>query len=237
MDDLSSIERVYGSVAEYNRVMSEDDSYSELTLEEEIDLNNELAIYGAKIKLLNGNPSSFIVDLKKLLEKKQPKEIDFSNKNEYITAGYEFYRYKCIEVMDKISEYYGVKINEEGKTFYNPGENRFGISVSYSSRYSIAEHKFIVDLDYELFKNIFRDLDYIGLSPTMSYEFPKEKKAIKPLIMSNTDLGTIRSHYMVLAGIESNDSINAEIESLGFDENEVIAENMKKINERTSKKI
>ena len=78
MDDLSRIERVYGSVAEYNRVRYEEDADTyEPSREEQIKASNDHAVYVAKIKCLDGVPSDFAKSLKSEWDAKAPKDEDF----------------------------------------------------------------------------------------------------------------------------------------------------------------
>lgn len=233
MDDLSRIEETYGSVAEYNRVMFEEEgAYREPDYDEKIERDNMMAVYNAKIEYLDGIPSDFIVTLKTEWDEKAPKWNKYPDRNSYISAGYVYSHDKTLDIIDKVCKEYSVSADDEWATFYRPGVSMFGISVEYYD-YGRVYHKHIGNLNYETFKNIFRDLHYAGLAPTMSYE----KVPNKPLIVSNCSLGNLRISYLKSYGIETDDSLNAELESLGFDEEKIIEENIYRITERSSKKI
>ena len=226
MDDLSRIEATYGSVAEYNRVMYEEnfmDQDYEPSEEEMIDSDIQMAIYNAKIEYLNGVPSEFVKDLKKEWDEKSPKEENFETNSQYINAGYDYSRDKKLDIIDKVSRFYNVEYSEDATRFYSPGLKKFGISVEYIDIGHI-KHKFIGGLDYDTFKNVFRDFHYSGLHPTMSLGL----KPDKPMILSNCSLGNLRIYDLKLVGFESNESINAELKKLGFDEEKVKKENMDK---------
>lgn len=220
MDDLSRIERVYGSVAEYNRVMYEEDQiHYELSEEEVKKADNDLAIYNSKIRYLNGTPSEFVIKLRREWEKLMPQEKDFKTSSEFIHAGYDYSKNKVINCTDAISKYYDVKFSENAASFYNPGVNKFGIKVEYID-FGEYKYKFIGGLDYEMFKNVFRDLHYLDLYPTMILEYEPGKTEI----LSNCSLGYLRISDLKRFGFETNDSISKELESLGFDETKIIAE-------------
>lgn len=230
MDDLSRIESVYGSVAEYNRVLYEEDlTHFERSEEEIAQADNELAIYNAKIKYLDGTPSEFASKLSSEWVSYNPQEKDFNTSSEYINAGYEYSKDKTVNCINAISKYYNVKFSDKADAFYSPGVKRFGINVEYIDSGTI-KHKFIGGLDYEMFKNVFRDLYYLNLSPTMSLEFEPGKTTI----LSNCSLGNLRISYLRLAGFETTESIDKELKSLGFDETKIIG---KSIDENTVRKI
>lgn len=229
MDDLSRIESVYGSVAEYNRVMYEEEQiYYERSEEEVKKAENDLAIYNAKIRYLNGTPSEFAIKLSREWERLEPQEKDYNTSSEYINAGYEYSRDKAINCTEAISKYYDVEYSDNAASFRNPGVNKFGIEIEYIDRGEF-KHIFIGGLDYEMFKNVFRDLYYLDLSPTMSLEYELGKTDF----LSNCSLGNLRISDLRRLGFETIDSINKELKTLGFDEtkilNEQTKENVKKI--------
>lgn len=229
-DELSRIESIYGSVAEYNRVLYEEDlTHFERSEEEIAQADNELAIYNAKIKYLDGTPSEFVIKLRREWEKLMPQEKDFKTSSEFIYAGYDYSKDKVINCTDAISKYYDVECSENAASFYNPGVNKFGIKVDYIDC-GEYKYKFIGGLDYEMFKNVFRDLHYLDLYPTMSLEYEPGKTDF----LSNCSLGNLRISDLKRFGFETNDSISKELESLGFDETKIIG---KSIDENTVRKI
>ena len=132
MDDLSRIESIYGSVAEYNRVRFEENRETvELTSEEKLDGACKMAVYNEKLRLLSGEPSNFIKELVQEWNDRVPKESDFANRNEFIYAGYAYSTNKTKDIVGKICGYYHVKCDEEWATFYRPGLGQFAISVEY----------------------------------------------------------------------------------------------------------
>jgi len=222
-DDLSRIESVYGSVAEYYRAMFEEqpdeiyeESYDEDYSYKEEQLENEIsmAIYNKKIELLNGEPSSFAVSIKDRWDKVYDEKFgSFGDENEKYWAIRDFSKEKTLDMFNKICSHYSVIPAGEGESYYRPGMNKFGISVAYSDRGEI-NHKEITCLDYELFQDVFRDMHFAGLSPTMSYEYT----AGHPMLLSNCSLGSLRIYDLKLAGLETEESINRELTEKGFDE-------------------
>jgi len=223
MDDLSRIERNYGSVAEYNRVRYEEDADTyEPSRDEQIKASNDHAVYVAKIKCLDGVPSDFAKSLKSEWDAKAPKDEDFPDRNSAIYAGYDWSKNRTLDVVNKICEHYGVESDDTWESYYRPGVGKFGISVEYNDHGKI-EHKHIGGLDYDTFKDVFRDLYACGQRPSMSYE----KQPEKPMLLSNCSLGNLRIYDLKMAGVETEESIAKSLEEAGFDEKAVIKENMK----------
>jgi hypothetical protein len=183
-DELARIERLYGSVAEYNRCKWEEDvEYYEPTDEEIAESERQLAEYRAEIKRLNGTESEFVRNLVSEWEKSKPKD-DGTNASIYAT--YDWAKARTLAVVQQIADYYKVSIDEEWGTFYRPPEGKFAIKVEYKDSCYIKS-KCIGNLDLEQFKAVFRDLYYARLSPSMSY---------KGRFVGNCSLGELLRNYI-----------------------------------------
>jgi len=223
-DDLDRIESVYGSVAEYYRVQYEE-RYMDHDMDDHEDIErmieNEISmkIYNEQIRVLDGEPSDIAEALRhkwdeKFIEISEESGFDYTKLNYAIR---DFSHDKVLDIFDRICEHYEIISDEKWDSFYRPGVGMFGISVPYSDGCQIF-HKNIGCLDYDLFQQVFRDLEYTGLCPSMSYEQTEGK----PIILSNCSLGSIRIYDLRLAGLETETSINRELTEKGFNEQEVI---------------
>ena len=130
-DELARVERIYGSVAEYNRCMYEEENYYEPTEEEIAESERRMAAYHAKIKELSGTESEFI---RKLVADSE---------------------YDVVDIVARVAEHYGVEVDEKWETFYRVPDGKFGISVEYREHCYI-KYKFIGNLDLEKFKEIYK---------------------------------------------------------------------------------
>ena len=219
-DELARIESIYGSVAEYNRCMEEEqqEKYTP-TQEEQDELWMSQEVYYKKIECLSGIPSDFIVQLRAEIVKNAPKEEDYIDKsnpywqNSYIYARNDYYSEATKEIVKKVCEHYNVTADTEWETFYSPQTGKLAISVEYSE-HSLIKHTHIGNLDYEAFKDIYRDLYYAGLYPSVS--LGREEK--RPIIISNSSLGNLRIYDFKMAGLETEESLNKDLQESGFDE-------------------
>ncbi len=218
-DDLDRIESVYGSVAEYYRVQYEE-RYMDHDMDDHEDIErmieNEISmkIYNEQIRVLDGEPSDIAEALRhkwdeKFIEISEESGFDYTKLNYAIR---DFSHDKVLDIFDRICEHYEIISDEKWESFYRPGVGMFGISVPYSDGCQIF-HKNIGCLDYDLFQQVFRDLEYTGLCPSMSYEQTEGK----PIILSNCSLGSIRIYDLRLAGLETEESLNTELKEKGFD--------------------
>lgn len=184
-DDLARIEANYGCVAEYNRCMAEREyEYHEPTEEEMAETERRLAEYEAKIKRLNGEPSEFIKALVAEWAESEPEYKDWNTDGFYKIRDWS--KARTLDIVVRVAEHYGVDVDEEWETFYGVPDEMFAISVEYNE-YGLIKTKNIGNLDLETFKNVFRDLHYAKLYPTMSY---------KGRFISNCSLGTLLNAYI-----------------------------------------
>ena len=103
IDELSRIESIYGCVAEYYRCKEEEEcGYYEPTEEEMEENRLSMAVYNEKIRILDGQPSDFILSLKREWEERRKKEVP---ENPGIYDGQRFYKKKVIDVVNRISKY------------------------------------------------------------------------------------------------------------------------------------
>lgn len=212
MDDLTRIERIYGSVAEYNRVMEEEEGeYYEPSEEELLELAADQEVYNEKIRILNGAPSEPAVSLKKQWDAKKPAKTKEWN----MTEVYKWQAYskeRLFAVTKALCTHYGVDYQED-MSFYRIEADSFAIELEYTDSPYIKSWD-INGLSYEAFKNLFRDFHYLGLSPVMNYC----DKNGKNHIISNSSLGGLRISDLRRYGFETEESLEDEYQKAGFDE-------------------
>ena len=184
-DDLARIEASYGCVAEYNRVKWEEEAECYEPTEEEIaESERQMAEYYAEIKRLNGEPSEFIKALVKEWDSSKPQYDEWNSAAYYKTRDWS--KVRTLDIVKKVCEYYGVEVDEEYATFYRVPENKYAVSIEYTDGCYI-KHKHIGNLSLEQFKDVFRDLHYAKLRPTMAH---------KRNYVSNVSLGHLLRNYI-----------------------------------------
>lgn len=215
---LEAVERNYGSVAEYNRVMAEEYEYDEFgnlvpreyeePTEEELEAEaKEHRLYERKLKVLSGTPSEFAVALKKELDAFAPEKGEYpSNSNDYYYACREYSSKATLRIVDEINAHYGIELGRDVNPYRLP-EGEFAISIDYHD-FGRIYHYSVRGLSYEQFKAIFRDLHYLGKSPTM---FLGRKGETNTLILSNSSLGSLRHADLVHYGFETYADMDAEV--------------------------
>ena len=135
-DELASIERNFGCIAEYNRVMVEEYEYDETgrlvprkeyepTEEEEFKWCLDIHLYKLKKKLLTGERSEFVLNLRKEWKEKEPEDHSSYKHSEW-------YKEMTLDIINKLCEHYGVKATEEYNDFYRVPYKKFAISVEYT---------------------------------------------------------------------------------------------------------
>ena len=184
MGELERIESIYGCVAEYNRCRWERENEYEPTEEEIAENERQMAEYYAEIQRLNGKESMYVHNLVAKWEMSKPKYDEWNLEAYYRVRDWS--KARCLDIVEKIAEYYGVEVDEEWATFYRTPEGKFAISVEYCDG-CYLKNKHIGNLDLETFKNVFRDLHYAKLSPTMSYNRN---------YVSNVSLGHLLRNYI-----------------------------------------
>ena len=165
MGELERIESIYGCVAEYNRCRWERENEYEPTEEEIAENERQMAEYHAEIQRLNGKESMYIHNLVAKWEMSKPKYDEWNS--EACHRVRDWSKARCLDIVEKIAEYYGVGVE------YCDG--------------CYLKNKHIGNLDLETFKNVFRDLHYAKLSPTMSYNRN---------YVSNVSLGHLLRNYI-----------------------------------------
>ena len=187
--DLAWVEANYGCVAEYNRCKWEEEYDYEPTEEEIAESERQLAEYNAEIKRLDGEPSDFIKALVAEWEALEPKRYEGDDMIEYnksVIEGHKWFDKRKRDILEKVGKHYGVDINGDHNDFYHIPDDVFAISVEYNDGCFI-EHAIIGNLDLPTFKNVFRDLHYARLYPTMSH---------KGRYISNVSLGHLLRNYI-----------------------------------------
>jgi hypothetical protein len=216
-DELAYTERIYGSVAEYNRVMREEMEYDpelgtyvprkeEEPSEEELAASaKESRLYNRKLKALDGIPSEFAIRLKKEFEEMAPKKEEYADQNAYYYACRDFSSNRTLTVVREFEHEYGAVLSRDISP-YNLPEGEFAISIEHHDHGSIY-HYSVRNLSYEDFKTLFRDLEYLGESPTMFYGRKGERNT---LILSNSSLGDLRYNDLSWQGLEDRKAMDAE---------------------------
>ena len=215
---LESIERNYGSVAEYNRVMTEEMEYdpelgryvpiqrhepSEEELEKEA---REQRIYNRKIEALSGTPSEWAISLKKELKEIEPHREDYDPQtNDYYYACRGFSSHRTYAVLKGIKKAYGIILSKDVSP-YRLNEGEFGVLIEDRNECPVVFYA-ARGLDYEQFKAVFRDLRYLDKNPTM---FFGRKGEHKTLILSNSSLGSLRYHDLYYYGLDTKEAMNKE---------------------------
>lgn len=185
VDELARIESVYGCVAEYNRCMAERDYEEyELTDEEIAENERQMAEYNAEIKRLDGEASEFVRELIAEWAKSKPQYDEWNSEAYYRINRWS--KERCLDIVAKVVERYGVKADEEWATFYRVPEGKFAIGVEYNDSCMIKSLN-IGNLDLSTFKLVFRDLHEAGLRPTMSHNGK---------YVSNVSLGHLLRNYI-----------------------------------------
>lgn len=166
-DDLAWVESNYGCVAEYNRCMRERDYEDYEPTEEEIaESERQLAEFNAEIERLNGEPSEFVKALVEEWTELEPEYKDWNTDGFYKVRDWS--KARTLDIVAKVAEHYGVNAEGNHDDFYNIPNDVYAISVEYHDHCYI-KHLIIGNLNLEQFKNVFRDLHYARLSPTMSH--------------------------------------------------------------------
>lgn len=177
-NELARIESIYGCVPEYFRCQMEEGQYEPTEAEIE-ESNRELEEYYAEIERLNGTPSDFVKQLVDEWKSTKPDDKDYY-------ACRDLGKSRKLDIISKVAEYYNVSVDEDRDTFYNMPEDKFAISVEYVDSCYI-KNKHIGNLSLEQFKDVFRDLHFAGLYPTMRHN---------GRCVSNSSLGEILRNYV-----------------------------------------
>ena len=214
MNELAYIESIYGSVAEYQRVMQEESQeVSETTEEELLKTRIDQEVYHKKIELLNGEPSSVIKFKKIEYDEKKPVQQGSSYSASDYYANVDWSNECLADVLVLLVTLYNVSVSDDSDVFYKTPVETFAISVEYQ-KHSQIFHKMIGSLNYNTFKDVFRALHYLGFHPTMLYRETEDHS----VILSNCSLGELRIYDLKMLGLETEQSISEELKSLGFNE-------------------
>ena len=202
MGELERIEAAYGSVAEYNRVMAEEyeyDEYGNLVPREEYEpteeelqkMHEEHVDFQNMLKYLSGEIDEDSQKLYAEIYSHEPKREDFNDYNDYVRAGYKFGDDKYDKVVEIVESKYGVKFDVNNKVF-KMDIDKFGIEINHYDCGRVY-HPAVINMNYDLFSRIFRDLHYFRMSPTFFYQRLDGKG---DLYASNVSLGDIRYSYI-----------------------------------------
>ena len=210
-DELSRIERLYGSVAEYNRVQEEESDCWEPDEEELLRARIDSVSYHEQIRILNGKPGPLAETLKKEWDSRKPAESDsWTMTDVYMWQDYR--RDKVFAVTDALCRHYGIEQDGE-VSFYRTPKDTFAIDIEYQDRCNIKFWS-VAGLDYDKFKALFRDLHFLGLDPTMNCCDGNGTNHI----LSNSSLGSLRLSDLKWCGVETEEGLKKELSDAGFDE-------------------
>lgn len=185
MDELARIESIYGCVAEYNRVKWEEEAERYEPSEAQIaESERQMAEYYAEIERLNGEASDFVKELIAKWQQSQPQYDEWNSEAYYRTR--DWAKERCLNIVAKVVDYYGVEMSEDYSAFYRVPEGKFAIEVEYNDSCYIKS-LYIGNLSLEQFKKVFRDLHEAGLRPTMSHNGQ---------YVSNVSLGHLLRNYI-----------------------------------------
>lgn len=185
VDELARIESIYGCVAEYNRVKWEEEAERYEPTDEEIaESERQMAEYYADIERLNGEASDFVKELIAEWQRSQPQYDEWNSSAYYATSRWA--KERCLDIVAKVVDYYGIKADEKWVSFYEVPEDKFAIKVEYNDS-CIIKSLNIGNLDLPTFKDVFRDLYEAGLRPTMSHNGQ---------YVSNVSLGHLLRNYI-----------------------------------------
>lgn len=202
--ELNRIERVYGSVAEYQRCMDEQEE-RELTDEELEELEAERQAINDEITALSGTPSQVVLELLDWKASLEPKKESYTEYNDYVLAEHTFGRQFTARIIDRIEEVYGVKFSTENNVYKDIEKDKFGITIE-QHLHSQIYHPAIININYDLFKRIYRDLCYLQRWPNWFYMSDNGLKYGK-----RSNLGEVRLFDMKSLGLETDKSLEQDI--------------------------
>lgn len=213
-DDLSRIERNYGCVAEYIRCQSEKEQvYAEPT-DEELDVEaRKQEVLEKKLRVLSGEPSEWAKQLKERLSTSAPKKESFDDSNKYVYACHDYSTFSTKTIIEEINKQYPINLSRDSETLLPLS---FQVSIELHDCGRIYHYK-TSNLNYEMFKDVFRDLHYLNERPTVYYKnnVPYEKFGDTydghTLILSNCSLGSLRYFDFKRWGIETEESLSKEL--------------------------
>jgi len=225
-DELAHIERIYGSVAEYNRV-KEEEAYSnyEPSQTELIEEEIQHKVYNKKIELLNGTPSELAQQIKEKIKNKRPKQAGefWSSADHYNACQYD--RKVKFLVLKELCDVYGATFSND-KNYFATAPGTFGFALEYEKDSRILTLS-VKDLDYETFKKLYRDIQHIFTWVSVCYRDESNNSHL----VSNTSLGGLRIADFKWWGLETVENLNKELTNLGFNEENYIEQLRKELHE------
>jgi len=222
-DELASIERNYGSVAEYNRVREEERQEREWnalpesakqSIEEQARARRDR--FKKEVEALSIEPSDLVKSIKaeydaeseELLRKKKSGELSY---NEYVNAGYKHSDELIATAIPKIEELYGIKF-EKGSQFGKSDPGKFSVSFEKSEFSQIFNYT-ASNLDKEQFMHIYTDMrELVGYKAFPCYRDDKEHKpdiwghVNDKHYVSGLSLGELRKSYFDGWGVPNDDA-------------------------------
>lgn len=221
-DDLNRIESVYGSVPEYYRDKWEGDiDYQEPSQKESLISDRKYKLYLRQLDFLSGVPSDTAKNLLSKWNEFTPKQEDFINSNNsysdkcaYLDACEKFAKNKLFDCIDALNNKYHINISKE-QSCYSKQVGKLGISIEYIDNHSMSgnvQYLNVSELDLTTFKNVYRDLKYLGFNITMHLTYAED--CIKHV--TGCSLGELRKNY--LKEIERRNKLLSELKRARLDE-------------------
>ncbi len=185
--------------------------------DEELEMSDREAIlFRKRIAYLDGTPSSLAETLRKKYFGLHPDEKAYPDHSSYLEASYAFHKEKLFDCAQQLASKYNLEPDFDSRLSdtWQMYPNKFCISVGFDE--DIHHHHVIRfnDLDYNTFKNFYRDLYSLGLHPYMAYALPEFGLIQK----DSFSLGYLRQSDLIDLGFESKEAIEKELQKVGLDE-------------------
>lgn len=200
VDDLSRIESVYGSVAEYNRVKNDihyqnDNVYDKKHSDS---LNKKHEEYLEEVAALELEPSELAKKLRLAYEDSAKKY-----KNDYYESSKRYQVY-LQDSMSQIANQYGKVFQNQNDVSTEMEPGTFSISYSYGT--SQIYHNIINNLTKDEFMHIYADMGQIATYNRLPKYRDASPSSDKVHTISNTSLGELRRNEFDRWGVPNEDA-------------------------------
>ena len=157
-------------------------SSSECKYISDVQLYADYCTFADKIKILDIPPSEFAKELK---------------------SG----KFDSVQMLNQLSDHYDITLCNS-HDFCRSRPFTFSIKVDNS----VTVSQCFIDLDYDMFKHLYSDLQYLDLDPVMRYV------GYNYDIVSSDRLGVLRMFDLRRNGIETEESLKCALDEAGFNE-------------------
>lgn len=162
---------------------------------------------------LSGSPSDTAFELHDFWKNITPADKETFEPDE-IYRLHEYDKGKAVNAAHRLGKAHGVKFSEE----VSPCPEKagyFGISIDYSMS-GVSHSICATNLSLDKFKTLFRDFEFLKLSPTMHYR----KNDGELVQISDIRLGCLRNSHFLRLGIESPEDLERELMEVGLSNNQ-----------------